>query len=51
MPPEDIPAPGGRTGCARLTRYAFEDDTIGSRGFIAAVTRTARPRSFGGEGL
>jgi hypothetical protein len=34
---------GGRTRCALLTRYAFGDDTIGSRGFIAAVTpsRTA----------
>jgi hypothetical protein len=29
---------GGRTRCALLTRYAFGDDTIGSRGFIAAVT-------------
>ena len=41
--------PGGRTRCALLTRYAFGDDTIGSRGFIAAVTRTAGPRPFGGE--
>ena len=43
--------PGGRTRCALLTRYAFGDDTIGSRGFIAAVTRTAGPRPFGGAGL
>jgi hypothetical protein len=43
--------PGGRTRCAPLTRYAFGDDTIGSRGFIAAVTRTAGPQSFGGAGL
>ncbi len=45
---------GGRTRCALLTRYAFGDDTcntIGSRGFIAAVTRTAGPPSFGGAGL
>ncbi len=42
---------GGRTRCALLTRYAFGDDTIGSRGFIAAVTRTAGPRPFGGAGL
>ena len=33
--------PGGRTRWALLTRYAFGDDTIDSRGFIAAVTRTA----------
>ena len=43
--------PGGRTRGALLTRYAFGDDTIGSRGFIAAVTRTAGPRPFGGAGL
>ena len=43
--------PGGRTRCALLTRYAFGDDTIGSRGFIAAVTRTAGPLPFGGAGL
>ena len=34
-----------------IIRYAFGDDTIGSREFIAAVTRTAGPRPFGGEGL
>jgi hypothetical protein len=33
------------------TCYAFRNDTIGSRGFITAVTRTAGPRSFGGAGL
>jgi hypothetical protein len=44
--------PGVRTRCALLvTRYAFGDYTIGSRGFIAAVTRTAGPRPFGGAGL
>ena len=45
--------PGGRTRCALLTRYAFGDDTIGSRGFIAALTRrrTAGPRPFGGASL
>ncbi len=43
--------PGGRTRCALLSRYSFGDDTIGSRGFIAAVTRTAGPRLFGGAGL
>ncbi len=42
---------GGRTRCALLTRYAFGDDTIGSGGFIAAVTRTAWPLPFGGAGL
>ncbi len=41
----------GRTRCALLTRDAFRDDTIGSRGFIAAVTRTVGPRPFGGAGL
>jgi hypothetical protein len=30
-----------------LSRYAFGDDTIGSQGFIAAVTRTAGPRPLG----
>ncbi len=43
-------APSGRTRWALLTSYAFRDDTIGSRGFIAAVTRTAWPRPFGGAG-
>jgi hypothetical protein len=43
--------PNGRTRCALPTRYAFGDNTIGSRGFIAAVTRTAGPRPFGGAGL
>jgi hypothetical protein len=43
--------PGGRTRCALLTRYAFGDDTIGSLRFIAAVTRTAGLRPFGGAGL
>ncbi len=43
--------PGGRTRFALLTSYAFGDDTNGSRGFIAAVTRTAGPRPFGGEDL
>jgi hypothetical protein len=43
--------PDGRTRCALLSRCAFGDDTIGSRGFIAAVTRTAGPRPFGGAGL
>ena len=38
----------GRTGWALLGRYIIGEDTIGSRGFIAAVTRTAGPRSFGG---
>jgi hypothetical protein len=42
---------GGRTRCALLTRYAHGVDTISSWGFIAAVTRTARLRSFGGVGL
>jgi hypothetical protein len=42
--------PGGRTS-ALLTRYAFGDDTIGSRGFITAITRTTWPRPFGGAGL
>jgi hypothetical protein len=37
--------------CALLARYAFADGTIGSRGFIAAVTRIAGPRLFGGTGL
>jgi hypothetical protein len=41
---------GGRTRCVLLTRYAFGDNTIGSRGFTAAVTRTAGPRPFGGSG-
>ncbi len=36
------------TNSLRLRCRAFGDDTIGSRGFIAAVTRTAGPRSFGG---
>jgi hypothetical protein len=31
---------GGRTRCAQLIRYAFGDDTIGSRRFIAVVTVT-----------
>ena len=35
----------------QITRYAFGDDTIDSRGFIAAVTRTTGPRPFGGAGL
>jgi hypothetical protein len=39
---------GGLTRCALLTRYAYGDDTIGSRGFITAVTHTAGPRLFGG---
>ncbi len=43
--------PCGRTRYALVTRYAFGDDTIGSRGFIAAVTQTAGPRPFGGAGL
>jgi hypothetical protein len=43
--------PDGRTRCALLTRYAFGDDTIGSLGFIAAVTRTTGPRPFGGADL
>ncbi len=42
---------GGRTRCALLTCYAFGDDNIGAQGFIAAVTRTAGPRPFGGAGL
>jgi hypothetical protein len=37
----------GHTGWALLTRYAIGDDTIGSRGFITTITRTARPRPFG----
>jgi hypothetical protein len=38
---------------ALLTRYAFGDDTIGSRpgGSISAVTRTSGQRPFGGAGL
>jgi hypothetical protein len=43
--------PSRRTRCALPTRYAFGDDTIGSRGFIAAVTRTTGPRPFRGAGL
>ncbi len=43
--------PGGRTRCALPTSYAFGDDTIGSRGLIATVTRTAGPRAFRGAGL
>ncbi len=32
------------------TNYAYGDDTIGSRRFIAAVTRTAEPgRDLSGE--
>jgi hypothetical protein len=53
-PPEDVPESRGpcrRTRCALLPRYAFGDDTIGSRGFIAAVTRTAGPRPFAGADL
>jgi hypothetical protein len=41
----------GRTRWALLTRYTFGDNTIGSRGFIAAVTWTTWPRAFGGAGL
>ncbi len=52
MLPENVPEdPADETRCALLTRYAFGDDTIRSRGFIAAVTRTAGPRPFGGAGL
>ncbi len=47
-------APGGRAGgqirCALLARYVYGDDTIGSLGFIAAVTRTTGQRPFGGVG-
>jgi hypothetical protein len=42
---------GGRTRWALLTGYTFGHDTIGYLGFIAAVTRTAEQRSFGGAGL
>jgi hypothetical protein len=61
--PEDVPEDEGRTNQllyllanlksgALLTRYAFGDDTMGSRGFITAVTRTAWPllRAAGLEG-
>jgi hypothetical protein len=41
----------GRTRCAVLTHYTYGDYTIGFRGFIAAVTRTAWQRPFGGAGL
>jgi hypothetical protein len=44
VPPEDVPED-------EPDSYAFGDDTIGSRGFIATVTRTAGPRPFGGAGL
>ncbi len=40
-----------QTCSALLTCYAFGDDTIGSREFITAVTRTAAgPRPFGARG-
>jgi hypothetical protein len=41
--------PGGRTGCALLTRFAFGDDTIGSQGFIAA--KRACERTSGRAGM
>ncbi len=46
VPQDDVP----EDERALLTRYAFRDDTFGSWGFISAVSRTAGPRSFGGEG-
>ncbi len=56
MLPENVPEepadePDVLRHCALLTRFSFGDDTIGSWGFIAAVTRTAGPRPFGGAGL